>query len=596
MTPKTKWNIQLLKQLENTLGFKLLLKQEFDEKTIHVYSRIRGICALDYCNKEWDKTFRDLDRCKNPYCSLHTKQKYSKKKTLEYIETLEKIKEKIPNIELKYPNDEILTQRSKIEFKCMISQCKQNLERYLHTLLQHEDIYDETMYCCDDCFPIVASYKKDGIKMLFKDTEYFNDLYEIPKYIDYITIYSTLILKFKCNQHCPNPNCMLEHEYYETQVSSKCRNNSGCNKCLHLNNCACVVNSNGFICLTCSSYFDDKEIKDKNCNTCKICRSKYNNENIQLTINALVSKTYTRNKKGRKQKTSELTNDFVMSLYEKQNKCCYYSNIPLRFIKFGDWKLSIERLDINKNYTKDNVALTCIEFQSGFRPWNKNKWHDFCINYFKYQEPLNTNELNELERQYQKANVLNYSKVNGYKQTKIFIDEIKKEKLCHKCKQIKHLDNDFTKSGLTNHTCKECIKDINDNQKQSLRGRLLILLNSSKNNTNYRKEKKTITKRKDLTHKITIIELLDMWKLQNGRCYYSNYPMNMNGDYQISLERKDNKLGYTKENCVLICLEFNVGGHEIYNLEVNDNSYSWNKEKISYAVNTYLDYLSQKSR
>ena len=52
------------------------------------------------------------------------------------------------------------------------------------------------------------------------------------------------------------------------------------------------------------------------------------------------------------------------------------------------------------------------------------------------------------------------------------------------------------------------------------------------------------------------------------------------------------KLGYIKENCVLICLEFNVGGHEIYNLEDNsNNSYSWNKEKINYAIKTYLNSI-----
>ena len=108
-----------------------------------------------------------------------------------------------------------------------------------------------------------------------------------------------------------------------------------------------------------------------------------------------------------------------------------------------------------------------------------------------------------------------------------------------------------------------------------MRGRLLISLNSSKNNNKKRKEKKTISKRKELKHTLTLHELLDMWKLQNGRCYYSNYPMNMIDDYQISIERKNNKLGYIKENCVLICLEFNVGGHEIYNLEDNsNNSYS----------------------
>lgn len=588
MTNNNKWNIQFLNQLKNELALNLIEEQEFDEKTIQVYSRICGICSLSFCDEAWDKSFRDLDRTCNPYCSKHARQMKSIKKHDEYIEKLEKIKEKIPSIELKYLDNEVLTQRSIIDFICMIRRCKKPTKRNLITLLSHEDIYDETMYCCDDCIQFVSSSKKDGIKTLLKDTSHFNDLYEIPKYIDYITIGSFLVLKFKCNSCCPN--CMLPHEYYETTVNSKCVDNVACNKCLHLNNCGCVVNSQGFICLTCRKYFDNKEIRDTNCNTCKICRSKYNNGNIQLTINTLVSHTHGRKTKGRKEKTSELTSAFIMDLYEKQNKRCYYSNIPLEFVKFGDWKITIERIDINKNYTTDNVVLTCIEFQSGFRPWNKNKWHEFCINYYKYQEPFTTTELVEIERQYQIAIQKKYSKGGGgYKQTTIFVDIIKKEKLCHMCDKIKHLENDFTKSGLKSHTCKECISVINNKRKETLIGRLLILLNSSKHNTNNRKEKQTISKRKDLTNTLTLSELLDMWKLQKGRCYYSNYPLNMNGDYQITIERKDNKIGYTKDNCVLICLEFNVGGHEIYNLEDKNNSYSWNKEKIIHAVKTYLN-------
>ena len=590
MTDNKNWNIQYLKQLEDELKLNLSKKQEFNEETINVYSRICGICSLYFCDEEWNKSFRDLSKTRNPYCSKHARQIKSIKKHDEYIEKLENIKSKIPSIELTYPINEVLTQQSKIEFNCMILMCKNKTNRNLYTLLHREDIYDKSMYCCDECIQIVSSYKKDGIKTLLKDTEHFNDLYESPKYIDYITIGSTLILKFKCYSYCSCPNCMTIHEYYETSVQNKCIDNVGCNKCLHMNNCSCLLNTNCFICLNCHKCYDKKEMKDNNCNTCKICRSKYNNDNVRLTINSLVSYTHCRKTKGRKVKLSELNNDFIMDLYEKQNKRCYYSNIPLGFTKFGDWKITIERLDINKNYEFDNVRLTCIEFQSGFRPWDKQKWHNFCINYDKYQALLSSNELLEIEQQYQTACQTNYSKTGGYNQTKIYIDENKKEKLCHMCQKIKHLNNDFTKSGLKSHTCKECISEINKKQKNTLRGRLLISLNSSKNNNKKRKEKKTISKRKELQHTLTLHELLDMWKLQNGRCYYSNYPMNMIDDYQISIERKNNNLGYIKENCVLICLEFNVGGHEIYSLEDNSkNAYSWSKEKINYAVKTYLE-------
>ena len=583
------WNIQYLEQLVKEFNISLLPIQDFDKETIQVYSRVRGICGLSFCNDEWDKSLRDLSRTHNYCCSKHSKYM---KSHIRYSEMLKKITTLIPSIKLKYPTNEILKPTTIITFKCHITKCINVVELPIRRLIireQHNNsVYDKTMYCCNDCIQIVSSLKKEGIKTLLKDTTHLNDLYEIPKYIDYITTGSLQPLKWKCDNKCPK--CLKPHEFYETVISTKIKD-SKCNKCIHLNKCDCMTDCDGFICLTCHNYFDDIDMKDNSCNTCKICRSKYNNNNIRLTINALVSHTYGRNRQGRKQKTSELSNDSIINLYENQNKCCAYSNIPLGFTKFGDWKITIERVNISNNYTIDNVILTCIEFQSGFRPWNKPKWHDFCLNYYKYQEPLNSIEMNEIEKQYQTALQKCFSKDDNYKKITKFVNEEKKEKKCHKCEEIKHIDNDFTKSGLKSHICKECISAINRTKKEILRSRLVILLNSSKHNTITRKNKKTSSKRKDLTHTLTFTELLDMWKSQNGRCYYSNYPMNMINDYQISLERKDNKLGYTKENCVLICLEFNVGGHEIYDLESNSNAYSWNKVKVCYAVKTYLDSI-----
>lgn len=97
------WNIEYLKELESGLKLDLLQNQEFNEETINVYSRICGICSLSFCYEEWNKSFRDLSRTCNPYCSKHARQIKSIKKHDEYIEKLENIKSKIPSIELTYP-------------------------------------------------------------------------------------------------------------------------------------------------------------------------------------------------------------------------------------------------------------------------------------------------------------------------------------------------------------------------------------------------------------------------------------------------------------------------------------------------------------
>lgn len=57
---------------------------------------------------------------------------------------------------------------------------------------------------------------------------------------------------------------------------------------------------------------------------------------------------------------------------------------------------------------------------------------------------------------------------------------------------------------------------------------------------------------------ITHEDLEAMVLEQNGLCAISRIPMNFRHltDWQCSIERKDNNLGYTYINCVLICLEF----------------------------------------
>ena len=59
---------------------------------------------------------------------------------------------------------------------------------------------------------------------------------------------------------------------------------------------------------------------------------------------------------------------------------------------------------------------------------------------------------------------------------------------------------------------------------------------------------------------------------QNGQCYYSGLPLIFapKSDWQASLERVDPKVGYTKQNTVLICWEFNTGNAQ------------WSAEKITF--------------
>jgi hypothetical protein len=89
----------------------------------------------------------------------------------------------------------------------------------------------------------------------------------------------------------------------------------------------------------------------------------------------------------------------------------------------------------------------------------------------------------------------------------------------------------------------------------SIRGALNILYHNSKKSAKTRKLRGRIDAGQ---HDIDLTHLEDIWKQQDGRCYYSNIPMQYKkNEWKVSIERLDNTKGYIKGNVVLCCLEFN---------------------------------------
>ena len=89
----------------------------------------------------------------------------------------------------------------------------------------------------------------------------------------------------------------------------------------------------------------------------------------------------------------------------------------------------------------------------------------------------------------------------------------------------------------------------------------------------YRSTKNKTNKDFDLT----LDDLLDIWEKQNGKCIYTGWDLETiswkkrdRNPKQISIDRKDCKEGYTKDNIQLVCMianlaKNNFGDEELFN-------------------------------
>lgn len=76
---------------------------------------------------------------------------------------------------------------------------------------------------------------------------------------------------------------------------------------------------------------------------------------------------------------NNLTVDDINEMFEKQNGLCYWFKIPLipSNQKKHPQQPSLDRLDRNKGYTKDNVVLCCYSANIGRNENDLNVWEDF---------------------------------------------------------------------------------------------------------------------------------------------------------------------------------------------------------------------------
>ena len=347
-------------------------------------------------------------------------------------------------------------------------------------------------------------------------------------------------------------------------------------------------------------YSNDKYCSINICNICeKIKSHEYGNTFkgfiIQLLGNAKLA-ARRRKSIGRKDAgIFSLTYDQIVHLYNQQNGLCYYSNIKMNMQPCSNWKCSIERLDDNKGYTIDNIALVCLEFNNKLK-WTKDKMQDLIIkimkqhDYKKLVEEINTN--------------LSVKSIRSKKEERVYktINNIKHWQ-CADCKKYFTMDK-FRKNIKR---CVPCQRIIKKRYLGTITGHLKGLLSHAKHHTIDRKN--TISRNSNPNLKdefnLTFGDALDILKRQRGLCYYSGIKMNygsiLDKNWVASLERIDATkgynpkgaiqgstapAGYTKDNVCFICYEFNTTD--------NTANFRYSKDKIgsgNWSQNKFLYFL-----
>jgi hypothetical protein len=232
----------------------------------------------------------------------------------------------------------------------------------------------------------------------------------------------------------------------------------------------------------------------------------------------------------------------------------------------NEWRVSLERLNPELGYIKDNIVLTSIEFNSTRLQWSIEK----VINMLD----LLKEEFIFIEQNFKLIRKL---RKKPEKIIKTIINDIEHYN-CSYCNQIKNV-NEF--NAKISNGCIDC-QNINAKKYiETPKGKLHILLNSAKSTTK-RREKTNVEKR-DNTLDIDFEFLVELYNNQKGLCAYSGIPLQFKSgqDWKMSLERINVLKGYIKDNVCLICNEFNTSDKSVIYTDNTLGNSGWTKEKFA---------------
>lgn len=123
----------------------------------------------------------------------------------------------------------------------------------------------------------------------------------------------------------------------------------------------------------------NKRYRNKNTDKEIIRANKYYmNNRLDKWVSYLYKNCYKNNK--RFGSDIDFDPNYILELYNKQNGLCAYFKIPLIISTENKHPLkpSIDRIDNNKGYTKDNIVLCCLMANMGRNSCNYDVWKE-CL-------------------------------------------------------------------------------------------------------------------------------------------------------------------------------------------------------------------------
>jgi hypothetical protein len=128
--------------------------------------------------------------------------------------------------------------------------------------------------------------------------------------------------------------------------------------------------------------------------------------------------------------------------------------------------------------------------------------------------------------------------------------KISGERKCPRCNETKKLDTEWYNNNLSR--CIKCEKELGKIKHKENQKKEILSLDAFIN-----KKIKESKQRKNIESIITTEEVVDVFNKQNGKCYYTNYPLEISHrnktPYSLSIDRIDSNKGYTIDNIVLCC-------------------------------------------